>query len=512
VFKGDTAVKLIMTLSDGGNLYKIGRGCEAWFAFRKPNIEEPIVHACDTDGDCIIYTFYGTTADTVGVFECELTLVDDNGRVITAPKLVLDVAEKDVENDEDFPEFDENSKAIAKVLGAVAKEDNREYQESIRQANEEQRQTTYENAMNTADEAKTISQEAYSKAKSAVLEVDRLVETINANYERFADATLTYETQTGHLVYTFIDQEGSYQRKSVDLPLESSIVKIDEIERDGKIYLKLELASGETSEIELDDLFKLKSEWDFIIDTYDKLGEISNMHGNVLITCPPPSSDYALSVPERVKYLKIDARLSNANSFSSISHDSGSSGYDSECIFDGSMCDFGDDCSISSFKEVRNVITKGGEITYCGYVFNCTAQTVSECTYVDILALESSDNSAAEIIHCLHVCHVYNNCSELNIADCEIVEEIVGQSTNSLEISNAISVNLVRGFRSVAYTDCQYVNPHTCQGYVVQQDAVGKVQVLTADGSFDAIDINGIVDSINGIEEELTMINEGGIE
>lgn len=263
VFKGDTAVKLIMTLSDGGNLYKIGRGCEAcgcaaYLAFRKPNIEEPIVHSCDIDGDCIIYTFDGTTADTVGVFECELTLVDDNGRVITAPKLVLDVAEKDVENDEDFPEFDENSKAIATVLGAVAKEDNREYQESIRQANEEQRQEaelarqaneeqrqeSYNNAETTANEAKTTSQEAKNIAESAVTtaseaketvdvfggDIEALDERLEAYYDTFARATLTYDKEKSQMVYSFEGQDGYEEKRRADLPIKDLERRLDQLE------------------------------------------------------------------------------------------------------------------------------------------------------------------------------------------------------------------------------------------------------------------------------------------
>lgn len=463
VFKGDTAVKLIMTLSDGGSIYKIVCGCKATLTGTKPNGEK-LKHSCRIEGDTIIYIFDNETADQAGLATCEITLYDENGMVITAPKITIDVAEKEVEGSEPISEY--SSAAIATVMGAAAGEYARQNAELTRQANEEQRQIAYKNALIMANEAKTISQEAYSKAKGSVTNVEELV---NSN---------------------------------------------------GITYLHITKANGDTVDVMLDDTARL-TDWNYLIDTTEKFEGISNMHGNVLITCEPPSSGYALNVPERVKYLKIDARLSNANSFSSISHDSGSSGYDSECIFDGSMCDFGDGCSIASFKEVRNVITKGGEIADCGYVFNCTAQTVSSCAYVDFLTLKSSDDSAAQISQCPHVCHVSNYCPELYIDSCEIVEEIVGSSSDqSLTISNANSVNLVRGFGSVAYEkSCVYVNPHTCQGYVSQQDAIGKVQVLTADGSFDAIDINGIVDSINGIvdsingiEEELTMINEGGIE
>lgn len=317
-----------------------------------------------------------------------------------------------------------------------------------------------------------------------------LYPTTSAANSRYANKLeVSYDADSGKLHFGLYSKSGAtLSSQTIDLPLESSIVSIDETERDGKPYLVLTLASGSTTEIELDDLFKLKSEWDFIIDTSDKLGEISNMHGNVLIKCSPPSSNYALVVPERVKYLKIDIKNPSGESFSYINHASATSGYNSECILDGSECDLGDGCSISGFKEVRNVITEGGTISDCDYVYGCTAQFVSSCTYVDFLTLDGdAESGAAEISHCPHVCHVYDDSLDLNIDSCEVVEEIAGKSEHSLAISNANSVNMVRGFKSVGYESCEYVNPHTCQDYVTDKnilygtDTEGNQSVYSVD-------------------------------
>ncbi|MEE0970502.1 MAG: BppU family phage baseplate upper protein [Clostridia bacterium] len=294
VFKGDTAVKLIITLTDGGNIYKIVRGCTATLTGTKPNGEK-LKHSCSIEGDTIIYIFDNETADQAGLATCEITLYDENGRVITAPKFTMDVAEKEVEGSEPISEY--SSAAIATVMGAAAKEYARQEAEEARQANEEQRQESYNNAETTAAEAKTISQEAKSIADSAVstslkaketaananatanhalLAVDSVAEQadINAtNIEYFFDtASLTYDNQTGILNLSF-DTNDDPVTVSVNLPLESSIVSIDEVEQDNKIYLKLTLASGNETLIELDDIIR-----GFVSkETFDaKISELTN--------------------------------------------------------------------------------------------------------------------------------------------------------------------------------------------------------------------------------------------
>jgi hypothetical protein len=115
----------------------------------------------------------------------------------------------------------------------------------------------------------------------------------------------------------------------------------------------------------------------------------------------------------------------------------------------------------------------------------------------------------ASITGCEHVCHINiaGNCiNGAKITDCGVVENVTSE------------VNLT-------YNNCRYVNPYTCQDYVIQQDAVGKVQVLTADGSFETVEFGGggideetsqritdLENAVYGVEEELEKLNEGGIE
>ena len=85
VFKGDTAVKLIITLTDGGNVYKIRSGSVATLTGTKANGEK-IKHDCTIVDNTIVYLFDGETTSCSGMATCEITLYDEKGGVITAPK------------------------------------------------------------------------------------------------------------------------------------------------------------------------------------------------------------------------------------------------------------------------------------------------------------------------------------------------------------------------------------------------------------------------------------------
>lgn len=101
---------------------------------------------------------------------------------------------------------------------------------------------------------------------------------INTN---FADArygskiSTSYNNSNGKLKIELKDNAGKNVIASteVDLPLESSIVSIDEEEQDNKIYLKLTLASGNETLIELDDIIR-----GFVSkETFDaKISELTN--------------------------------------------------------------------------------------------------------------------------------------------------------------------------------------------------------------------------------------------
>lgn len=366
---------------------------------------------------------------------------------------------------------------------------------------------------------------------------------------RFAEKIdLSYSNVDGNLTVTLKNEHNeTLSSDFINIPIESVVTNIYEYEVNGTAYLKLELLNGNYVEVPLDDVVKglakqkdlealeekIASEWDFVIDSYDRLSEISSMYGNVLIQFELPEDTWGgrIIVPKSVKYLKIDiSRNPNTSTDTVLDAVIGHE----ECVLDG--CYLGYSSEVSGFKEVRNVDAVNGIIKDCIFVYNCNAQFFTDCNYIENSSLLTTREETSIISKCKHICHI-DCCSifedaPISITDCDIVENISASHPSYdvvfiLTITNAKTVDTVSGFISVNYTDCKYVNPYTCQDYVSQQGAVGLVQVLTEDGSFEAVRLGGggggvdeetsqritdLENAVYGVEEELEMLNEGGIE
>lgn len=93
VFRNDTAVKLCISLTDGGNPYLIGDSCTAIFYGEMPN-EEPLIHNCMIeDNTRIIYEFNEATAREEGIVNCQIRLYNKDHKIISAPKFIIVVHE-----------------------------------------------------------------------------------------------------------------------------------------------------------------------------------------------------------------------------------------------------------------------------------------------------------------------------------------------------------------------------------------------------------------------------------
>lgn len=93
VFRNDNAVKLCISLTDGGNPYKIGDGCTAIFYGEQPN-KEPLIHNCIIeDNTRIIYEFNEATAREEGIVNCQIRLYNVDKKIISAPKFIIVVHE-----------------------------------------------------------------------------------------------------------------------------------------------------------------------------------------------------------------------------------------------------------------------------------------------------------------------------------------------------------------------------------------------------------------------------------
>ena len=85
VMYGDTAVQLLVTLSDGGTPYVIGKSCWAQFVAEKPDNSEPLLRKCIIENETTIrLDFDNGIADVAGVYDCEIRLYGAEG-ILTSP-------------------------------------------------------------------------------------------------------------------------------------------------------------------------------------------------------------------------------------------------------------------------------------------------------------------------------------------------------------------------------------------------------------------------------------------
>lgn len=91
VKKGDTARKIVASLSDGGRPYRIGEGCCAVFKGKKPD-GNVLYNDCAIMNNCIVYEFTEQTAASAGYMACEFQLYGADGQIITCPRFAITVS------------------------------------------------------------------------------------------------------------------------------------------------------------------------------------------------------------------------------------------------------------------------------------------------------------------------------------------------------------------------------------------------------------------------------------
>ena len=145
VMYGDTAVQLLITLSDGGMPYTIGKSCWAQFIASKPGIDEPLTRAClIEDGTTIRLDFDSDIANVAGVYNCEVRLYGAEG-ILTSPCFTMVVDPRvtnsiGMDSGEATNLLDQIGTAMAEFQKA---EDARENAEAERVAAEEERQAVH---------------------------------------------------------------------------------------------------------------------------------------------------------------------------------------------------------------------------------------------------------------------------------------------------------------------------------------------------------------------------------
>lgn len=109
VFQYDTAVRLHISLTDGGKPYLIADGSYA-VLYGKRADGRAIAHDCQIQGNTeIIYDFEDTTACVAGAVDCQIKLYGTDQKLITAPKFMIAVDERVVSDDDIIAEGGELS-------------------------------------------------------------------------------------------------------------------------------------------------------------------------------------------------------------------------------------------------------------------------------------------------------------------------------------------------------------------------------------------------------------------
>ena len=85
----DTGRRLYVNLTDGGSPYIIEDGCRAVFSARKAD-GNPVMNDCIIENNSIIrYDLTAQTTSYPGIVDCEMSLYDPDGKLITSPKFIL---------------------------------------------------------------------------------------------------------------------------------------------------------------------------------------------------------------------------------------------------------------------------------------------------------------------------------------------------------------------------------------------------------------------------------------
>lgn len=149
---GDTAKTFYMSLTDGGEPFKLSDGSLAMLTIKRPTGTFLQAFCPIVNGSTVVYDFQQNenTAAVEGIHKCELTLYGPTSEVISSPWFTMVVSRR-VVNGDDLNITDENRTAIDAMIAAESSRQSAEYArinaESGRVAAENQRVAYYEDLM-----------------------------------------------------------------------------------------------------------------------------------------------------------------------------------------------------------------------------------------------------------------------------------------------------------------------------------------------------------------------------
>lgn len=119
--RGDSARRLVVSLTSRGRPYIPGEGVTAVFYERKPD-GNPCFNAADIDGCTVTYDFTGQTTNVVGLAACEIRLYDAQNHLLTSPRfelLVDDTEYQEGDVPDSSPEFTALTEMVSKGTALI---------------------------------------------------------------------------------------------------------------------------------------------------------------------------------------------------------------------------------------------------------------------------------------------------------------------------------------------------------------------------------------------------------
>ena len=166
---GDSARRLCISLNNGRKPYVIGEGCMAVFNARKPD-NTKIKNYCIIENNTVIYEFTPNTTNCEGIVNCDITIYDINGKVLSSPQFII-VVDKKVVRDDAITIVSEDESTILSEI--VAKELQRQSAETNRKTAETDRKTAEANR-SVNEQVRFGAENARIEAENARIEAENL--------------------------------------------------------------------------------------------------------------------------------------------------------------------------------------------------------------------------------------------------------------------------------------------------------------------------------------------------
>ena len=303
------------------------------------------------------------------------------------------------------------------------------------------------------------------------------------------------------------DAATDQKRSNPFIPLDGELIIFD---ADDKYEKRFKFGDGVTDVWDL-PFFEPANGFDFVISERNEVPQyemgyfdkwrkqsitelLADKYGKVYVTIPydyDEDGNYII-VPEAITVIEFAKNTLNTDVDVTIS----GSGTGCQVIRNATIVWGG---YIEGFKGgVEHCHAKSGvgwNIKNCDNISHCDVSGLTDCNNINDCTIFSAANQIT----------IFSNCHYINNLIIDDAPSEAYYFDNCSHLSNIVVKNSWEDL-TFNYSGCTYVDPYTCAGFIPDED-VGKVRILTKDGSYQAKDADGW-DHIIKTEEEFENIGE----